>query len=476
MLIIQGSKFNPGWFPGAEPIDEERAQLIVYGKVFYKDGKLYDKDYEGSAWVWYKNANYDDSNIECVAHPGEEDYMPPMDTKHPMFKDAKDLVKGLKEDLKQLAIKIAEFILALPEAIIQIVLALLSLISSIIIIPPGSGVPTALTAVQTVFRTIKALQEKVAELLPFLSVLKKLGIVLSKQAQAIISQIIAVITVILGIIGSLTSILGLLNKVVEAFKKLMKKKDEQKLEVDPRASDTNLEPGESTKLDAYPSGGSWDYDYQWTDDQGNVIGTDRNVSIAPEKTTIYTAKVTDKTTGEVKEGTVRIKIRPMPEKGASGTSGTSGSSGKPGTSGTSGASGSSGVSPSGSSSETTTTTTGSSETTTTTTDGGETTTTTTIFSPTTSLPTTTPAPDPYNYYTVKEFSCPGCTLNSTYDIKTLDYVAPGDYGKYYLSGSVALQIQGPTTSGAYPEHTLLTGYVSCVLACGTTTTTTTPSP
>jgi uncharacterized protein (TIGR02145 family) len=330
LLMNQGSQYATGWFPGSPPITEEQAQFIVYGKIFKKNGKLWDRDYLLTSWVWYKDSSYNDSNIDCVAHPDEEDYSPPLERDHPMFQNAIKMVKDCKDDLKQLGIKVAEFILALPDAIATIIISLVSMVSSLIILPPGAGVPTAITAVKTMLKTLKDLQARVEVFLPLLGALETLSLIIRKECQSIISKIIAIIKIILTILSILDFILGLFNKVVEALAKLIKKNDESaaNMQVEPVANDGNLEMGESTKLDAGPSGGNWDYNYQWVDENGNVISTDRKATVSPEKSTNYTVKLTDKATGQIKESKVRVKVRASEENvndiGTSGTNGISG--------------------------------------------------------------------------------------------------------------------------------------------------------
>lgn len=314
LLMIQGSKFQKGDNTSfIKPITEEDAQLMVYGKVYYQDGKLYDKDYNTSAWVYYKDSNYDDSSISCIAHPSEEDYFPPINTENPMFQKAIAIVKELKEGLLQLGIKLGEFLVALPSTIATIVVSLVALVSSLIILPIGAGIPPALTAVQTMIAAIKELQAKSAAFLPLLKILEIMGLIMPKAGQVIIAQIQAIFEIILGIISALLSILGLLDAVMKLLGLAKKAMDEQTMEAEPRANDPNLESGESTKLDAGPSGGNWNYNYEWTDDQGNIVSTEKSPTVTPGKTTTYTVKITDKTSGEVKENDVKIKVRPGPE-------------------------------------------------------------------------------------------------------------------------------------------------------------------
>jgi hypothetical protein len=464
ILMISGSAYKPS-------ISEERAQFMVYGKVYYKNGRLFDNDRQ-------------DPN--CLATPGAKNnreqhfyFAPPLDVNTLIIKDIEAKIKELKEKLLQLGNVLGAFMIALIEAIAVIVVSLIALVSSIIILPFGSGIPTAITAVLTMIRTIKSLQEKSAELMPLLDITDIMSLVLPKAGEVIVSALNVIFQFITTIIGILTSILGLLGKVLEALGLAKKTMDEQTMEVDPSAKDTNLEPGESTKLDAGPSGGGWNYDYQWTDDQGNVISTKKSPTVTPEKTTTYTVKLTDKTTGETKTNTVRVKIRPIPTEtggnngtntttvttrgGGSSTSGGSGIGGS-GSNGSSGGGATTTSSTTGGGSVTTTSTTGGGgKTTTSTTAGKGTTTTSTTVSPMTTTTTTTIFP--YNY-AVKYFTCGDCILRDTFNISSNNIYTVGKYYKFTHStwGSGTIQIQG--TGGIGIEYSSLgTDYTTCTAAC-----------
>ena len=314
-LMIQGSKVQKGDNTSFnKPISEEDAQLIIYGKIYYKNGKLYDKDYDISAWsCWYKNDNYDDSHLSCIAQPTDEDFFPPIDDSSPLWQYAIELVKGIERDLGQLGIRLAEFIMSIPAIIATIVISLVALVSSLIILPIGAGIPPALTAVKSMITAIKEFQAKIAVFLPYMDILERLAMAISKFGQTIISQLQAVFAILAGILGTVTGVLDLLNSVTEALAAAEKILNDQQMEAEPVANDANLESGESTKLDAGPSGGGWNYNYQWTDDSGNVISTDRKATVSPEKTSNYTVKLTDKTTGETKTSDIKVKVRPAPE-------------------------------------------------------------------------------------------------------------------------------------------------------------------
>ena len=284
MLIMSGQFYIP-------PMSEEHAQLCVYGKLYYKDGKLYDNDKIVPA---------------CVAQPGDEDYMPPFDDNHPMIKKVKDMIKKFKDDLIQLGIKLGEFLFLLPVATLNITLALSSLVSSAVILPFGAGLPTALSAVQTMIQTLKQLQSKTAEILPLLAIVDVIALILPKEAQAAIAQLNLIIGLFLGVVTALLTILSLLDKVMLLFKKSKDKSDSQKIKIETKADPPSVKINEQTKLTATATGGNWDFTYQWTDSSGKVVGNSDEITITPKipafiitkvtpLTMEYTCKVTDST-------------------------------------------------------------------------------------------------------------------------------------------------------------------------------------
>lgn len=286
------------------PMTEEDAQLFVYGKIYYKDGKLYDNDKVDPA---------------CVAQPDDDDYTPPLDLdNNPMIQNIKKTIKGLKESLEQLGIKLGEFLFALPNAIATIAVSLVALVSSAVILPFGSGIPTALSAVQTMVATIKELQAKTSALIPLLAILDVIALILPKDAQGIIAQINIIFVFISGIMATLLTILGLLDKIIGKLGAAKKKMDEQKLKVETKAEPSSVKEGEDVKLSATATGSDWEYTYEWTDANGNVIGKESEITVTPNIATVinplnpvtpsttYYCKVTDGK-GTIKTTSVKIK-------------------------------------------------------------------------------------------------------------------------------------------------------------------------
>jgi len=284
-LIIQGSNYEI-------PITEEDAQLFIYGKVYYKNGKLYDND--------LKDPN-------CVALPGDEDYAPPIDENHPLWQKITGMVKELKDGLLQLGIKLGEFVFSIPNAIATIAVSLIALVSSAVILPFGAGIPTALSAVQTMIATIKTLQAKTSELLPLLGIIDTISLLLPKESQSVVAQINVILGIIMTVLASLVAILGLLDKILSKLGAAKNKMDNQKLKATSSSDPETINAGETSTLTASATGSDWDFTYEWTDSNGNVISRESEISVTPFSTTKYYCKVTD-SKGTVKSSSTTVKV------------------------------------------------------------------------------------------------------------------------------------------------------------------------
>lgn len=285
IIMVKGEDFDP-------PITEEYAQLIVYGKVMYQGNELVDNDKE---------------TPECVAQKGEADYQTPINKNHQIWEDVEETIKGLKTKLFQLGVKLGEFISAIPAAIANIVTSLISMVASAIILPFGSGLPAALSAVMTMLATLKTLQAKAAELLPLIGVVNAIGLVLPKEAQAIVAQMNIIYGLLLGIITGITAIMSLLGGVTSLFNKKKDDMDNQKMKLKAKSDPSKIEVGETATLTAESTGGDWDFKYRWTSESGQLISTESEIDVKPYKTTTYTCRIVDGK-GTVKIDTVKVKV------------------------------------------------------------------------------------------------------------------------------------------------------------------------
>ena len=285
----------------SKPMSEEDAQLYIYGKVYYENGVLFDKD---------KN----DPNSPCIAKPGDEDYQPPIDIKnHPLIQNIEKLIKDFKDGVKQFGVKLGEFLIAIPAAIAVIITSITALAAAVLILPPGAGLPTALTAVQTMIAAIKDLQAKIAAFLPYLDpIVDAIGLLLDKAGQVVIGGINTVFGVATKITGLISGIVGSLTAVTGIFNAKKKESEEQKPAVETKANKNSVVYGDSVNLEATASGGDWKFSYQWTDSNGTVISSAAKATVTPTQSTTYTCKATDGT-GTASQSSINITVTETPK-------------------------------------------------------------------------------------------------------------------------------------------------------------------
>ena len=235
------------------------------------------------------------------------------------------MITDLENSLIQLGIKLGEFTLALPAATATIAVSLTALVSSVAILPFGAGIPTALSAVQTMTSTIKELQSKTIQILPLLAIIDTVGLLLPKDAQVVISQINIIFGLFLTIITILLAIIGLLDKIISKVSKLKKKMDAIQIKIAVTADPSTIKENEKSTLSVNATGGSWEFSYEWTDFNGNIIEREPSTEDDdgtriiipnvfevinyrnPVKQATYTCKVKDINTNIVKTASVVVK-------------------------------------------------------------------------------------------------------------------------------------------------------------------------
>jgi len=291
---------------------EETAQLFIYGKIYYKNGILYDNDI---------------IDPSCVSKPTDDKYYPPLSEKHSISKQIDKWIEELKHSLEQLGIKLGEFTSLIADTIETIALALVSLVSSLVILPFGAGIPTALTAVKTMMIAIKNLQAKIGEIFPFLSSFDILGYLLPMSILAgILATLAGILVILKTIIDSITSIFGILAIITALFNKIKKRSASVPFNANAIAIPNQVKISQISMLSVTANGGDYNYTFEWTDSYGNIIANDPNLdyddgtrTLTPyipyvAKTLVtpsseisnYTVKVTDGT-GKFTTSTVQIK-------------------------------------------------------------------------------------------------------------------------------------------------------------------------
>ena len=207
IIMMNGQYYTP-------PITEDRVQLIVYGKIYDKKPGL-PTDTILTLW------DNDKSDTNCVSKPTDKHYIPPLDKNAPMMKEVLNKKEQLRKSMQELGIFAGQLAITQPTAMVQIVATTTSIASSLVIMPPGSGLPVAFASLLTMMNVIRKIQESIGAILPFLEPLQFLSLLLPASAQPIVGQVNAIITILMvyiGLIGKLIEgFLGLISKLTSKF-------------------------------------------------------------------------------------------------------------------------------------------------------------------------------------------------------------------------------------------------------------------
>jgi hypothetical protein len=238
---------------------------------------------------------------------GESFSIKGIDKKNPIMEEVKDIIKTVKDNILQLGIKSAEFIKELIDATTQIITSIIALAASVVILPFGSGIPTAITAVKTMLAALRNLKYKAVEILPLLGIVDFIALILPEKAQFIIGWINIVIVGFIAIMETIDVIINLMDKVTSSLDKADKKMKEMEFKVECSATPSSINKNETVRLNVSASGGDWNFTYKWLDQNDNVIGYTENISLPLPKTTRFKCIVTDGT-GLSKSDSIKVKV------------------------------------------------------------------------------------------------------------------------------------------------------------------------
>ena len=171
-------------------ITPETAHLIVYGKIKRgADGAIVDNEVE---------------DPDCVGSLG-------MPANHPTLADIRDIKNQLIKAIKMLGIKQQDLIDDIAEAMISIPASISAMVSAVAILPPGSGLPVAFAAFQTLISTIMTLVQKVVPIPDYLHYMDKLPILLKPEMlDAILGTLNVGLTAILTILDTIDAVAKLI--------------------------------------------------------------------------------------------------------------------------------------------------------------------------------------------------------------------------------------------------------------------------
>jgi len=309
MKILMNGGNSTGIVDDGVKMDEESAYLTVYGELQYDDnGNLL---YPGIV-------NKDKTNLS---------------ENHPLYTKIDETKEQVSVAVKQLGSKVTETMESSVQLGVEIVSAVTTIAASATILPFGSGIPVAFSAVMSIFSSLQAFQTKVAQILPVLEPLSSISILLpDDKVDEIITPINGALSTLNGTLQGAEEVVGVIGSFKNALMGTGGGESSSKypppgtlgvpteqVELDISISQPEIFAGEKTKLTAMPSKGTWEYTYEWTsrkideDENTNFSSTKQEIIVEPWTTTIYTVNVTDSEGNKKsKDATVKVSWNPDP--------------------------------------------------------------------------------------------------------------------------------------------------------------------
>lgn len=254
----------------------ESAHFIVYGK-FKRDanGNLIDNEVLDPDCVFTKLA---------------------MPDTHSTFADIEKMVDDLLKAISMMGIRQAEIIQDIAQFMISLPSTIVAIASAAVILPFGAGVPTAFAAFQAFMQNLMNMVSRFGDFAQDLQFLNTLPLLVEAQKiDSIVGIINVQINAIYVLLNSIDTLLGIIPSVPSPPG--LGGTPQEPVAVELKAEPNVLPYGvrENVYLKANASKGSWEYNYEWSDQSG-IISTDKDVTIidGPYITTTYTCKVTDK--------------------------------------------------------------------------------------------------------------------------------------------------------------------------------------
>lgn len=223
---------------------------------------------------------------------------------HPTKTFIKDKKKEVKRAAKQLGVKGKEITLGTTQLTTETIASFATIISSATILPFGAGLPTAFSAVQGLFASLKAFQTKLNQLEPVLESLKYVEMLVPENDPSITSVNTALGTVN----GLISGVAGVISPITQV-QSLLGSTSVPGVNSDPvgivaemtSSAGLNLTPGQHTWLNVTATQGTWQYDYWWSapNDPNFVTSNQKSQNVYPTVSGQYACLVKNKgeTTG-----------------------------------------------------------------------------------------------------------------------------------------------------------------------------------
>ena len=276
--------------------NEEMAHFIVYGKFLYDDkGNLIDNEIE---------------HPECVGqYPGSDTRIKIMSDDFPILQEVKKMKMDMINSVAALRIKAGEIIIVSKEIPPQLILAITTIASAAVVLFPGSGLPTAISAIRNLLSSITALLTRISQLLTILGPLNYLELLL-ENSGGFIDSVHNIMDMLYKPLVAIQVILGTIVAPVMALIPKIPGVDSpaEPIEVDLKASSTQILRGEEVTIETSASKGTWQYTYSWSSVPSGFNSSEKIIKVKPFYTTKYFVKVSDKNGNGSNMSSILIKV------------------------------------------------------------------------------------------------------------------------------------------------------------------------
>jgi len=225
---------------------------------------------------------------------------------HPTKTLITDKKKEVTNATKQLGIKGKEITDGITQLTTETIASFVTIGSSATILPPGAGVPTAFSAVQGLFASLKAFQTKLNQLEPVLEPLKNVEMLVPDDSPAT-STINTALGTLNGLISGVASVISPITQVQNVLGSTSVPgvtSQPQAIKWDGNGiwgtktilTQTQVNAGgEDGKvwISCSPIKGTWKYTFWWSSDNdpGIVNSNSKSINVWPTTTTKYTVRV-----------------------------------------------------------------------------------------------------------------------------------------------------------------------------------------
>lgn len=242
---------------------------------------------------------------------------------HPAKTFIKEKQKEINHSVEQISIKGVEIAKGGVQLSTETIAAFITIGSSAAIMPLGAGLPTAFSAVQGLFASLKAFQTKINQIQPLLEPLKYVAMLVPEGSEAI-----SMINISLNTLNTAISASSLVISPITQVQSMLSgakipgvggpenPTPAESIDIPVLMWGNNgaeVEPGTDVWITSNAKGGTWLYKYWWTSDNDPaVINRSTNaVSVNPTTTTKYSVGVSNKDgTGETAWGSWTVTVKP----------------------------------------------------------------------------------------------------------------------------------------------------------------------